>query len=429
MNGRWVKCPLHRGSHGNNDWMFLVVPGSLPQVAPQLWNSNFSVAVAFATFPASMEHFQGANSPSEPISLGEIETTAETAPFFEACVQGVDVLVNAMTGPRHQGRQRRRRLNEVRKDFTSMLAQCAPGKGKVWEAIGLSVQSFLENSQQTQPQELPQWDRAQQYFTAASQTWAKGVEPGFQNPSLTTAAGLDILRSMLRRRMWQMVEVGEVAAVHSGYLTKHKTHLKLFVPLGQINSKNYEVQTWSQRMAWVARRHTWEEALRREEPLWDCGEVFLVDSTNLDLTRLSLLPNHTAMPFETEDASLRVVVAISSSVHEFMFAYNCLRHALLNLQEIQYTRYNILSSVVPYLLNFLPVQFSISNWLDKAHPLKFFRGPCFTPGRSHHRCASFGSCFFLISQLSSPLHQRRGAALLAGFGFATISQLQLPYGR
>ena len=147
-----------------------------------------------------------------------------------------------------------------------------------------------------------------------------------------------------------MVQVGEVAAVHSGYLTKHKTHLKLFVPLGQIYSKNYEVQTWSQRLAWVAPRRSWEEALERKEPLWGCGEVFLVDSTNLDLTRLSLLPKHTAMPFETEDSSLRVVVAISSSVHEFVFAYNCLQHALRNLQEIQYTHYGTFNSHLMHLI-------------------------------------------------------------------------------
>ena len=337
MDGRWVKCPLSKANHGNNDWTFLVIPGSLPQGQPQLWNNSFSVAVAFASFPACMEQFQNANNPSEPISLGEIETTAETAPFFEACVEGVDALVGAMTGPRQQGRQRRKRLNEVRKDFAPMLAQCTPGRGKVWEAIGLSVQGFLQNNQQTDPQELPHWERAQQYFTAASQTWAKGVEPGFQNTSLSTVASLDILRSMLRRRMWSRL----VKWLQCGYLTKHKTHLKLFVPLGQIYSKNYEVQTWSQRLAWVAPRRSWEEALERKEPLWGCGEVFLVDSTNLDLTRLSLLPKRTAMPFETEDSSLRLVVAISSSVHEFVFAYNCLQHALRNLQEIQYTLWDV----------------------------------------------------------------------------------------
>ena len=38
--------------------------------------------------------------------------------------------------------------------------------------------------------------------------WFKGVEPGFQNPNISTAASLDILRSMLRHKMAEMVPVG-----------------------------------------------------------------------------------------------------------------------------------------------------------------------------------------------------------------------------
>ena len=91
MDGRWVKCPFSKASHGNNDWTFPVIPGSLPQMQePQLWNNSFSVAVALASFPACMEQFQSANSPSEPISLGEIDTTAETAPLFQAGIDGID---------------------------------------------------------------------------------------------------------------------------------------------------------------------------------------------------------------------------------------------------------------------------------------------------------------------------------------------------
>lgn len=348
-DGRWVKCPLSKASHGENDWTFLVVPGSLGQVTPQLWNSSFSAAVALSSFPACMVPFEGASSPLEPISLGQLEATPETASFFQACVQGIDLVLGAMAGPRSQSRSRRRRLTELRKDFTTMLARCNPG-AMVWEAVGLSVQDFLQTQAQPGAPEELQWERAQQYFTAPRQTWPKGLEPGFQNPNISTAASLDILRSMLRHRMAEMVSVGEVAAVHSGFLTKHKTHLKLFVPLGQIESKGYDVQTWSQRLAWVALRDRWEEALERGAPLWGIGEVFLVDSTNLDLTRLSLLPKHTAMPFETEDASLRVVVAISSSVHEFVFAYGCLHNALRNLQET-HVRYD------GFLLNCLFVFF------------------------------------------------------------------------
>jgi len=57
-DGQWVKCPLSKASQGENDWTFLVVPGSLGQVAPQLWNSSFSAAVALPSFPACMVQFQ-----------------------------------------------------------------------------------------------------------------------------------------------------------------------------------------------------------------------------------------------------------------------------------------------------------------------------------------------------------------------------------
>lgn len=47
---------------------------------------------------------------------------------------------------------------------------------------------------------------------------------------------------------------------------------------------------------------------------------------------MSLLPKQTALPVEG-DESLRVVCAVSSSVHEFLFSYNCLRNARYTLEE------------------------------------------------------------------------------------------------
>lgn len=64
---------------------------------------------------------------------------------------------------------------------------------------------------------------------------------------------------MLRHRMAEMVSVGEVAAVHSAP--------QALLGLGANSEQG---------------RDRWEEALERGVPLWGIGEVFLVDSTNLD---------------------------------------------------------------------------------------------------------------------------------------------------
>ena len=123
--------------------------------------------------------------------------------------------------------------------------------------------------------------------------------------------------------MGQSVQSGEVAAVHTEFLNKSTDSdcLKLYIPFGQVAEKDHQTQTWSQHLVWVAVRTRFEEAIQHHQPLWESGEVFLVRGTSLDLTRLSLRPKHTNLPFEADASALRVVVTISSSVHEYIFGY------------------------------------------------------------------------------------------------------------
>lgn len=64
----------------------------------------------------------------------------------------------------------------------------------------------------------------------------------------------------------------------------------------------------------------------------DCFDTFRIAGTSFDLTRMSLLPKQTALPVEG-DESLRVVCAVTASIHEFVFSYNCLRNARETLEE------------------------------------------------------------------------------------------------
>lgn len=89
--------------------------------------------------------------------------------------------------------------------------------------------------------------------------------------------------------MQNEVRMSAVTAVHTGYLTRCNSSLKLYIPQGQIDQAGYETQTLKHHVVFLATMGGLCSASTPKE----AGEFFLVQSSSMALTRHSLLPKRT----------------------------------------------------------------------------------------------------------------------------------------
>lgn len=215
---RWVKCLANVG--GRSDFSFLCVQGPCDLDQLLLWNDGYSVVVPLAKVPESLESIVEATDPTNAVSLNTVCQAGgqDVIALLQSCVSCVDLLVEAKEGPRTQGRQRRRRMNEVRGELRSFQQRCS-GNSAIWHTVAMSLPEFLAQSEQVVQED---WEHANSFLTAKDQFFAREVAPGLHDPAINSAIILDLLRHVLRRCMIGCVQKSPFQAIHSGYLTKQK---------------------------------------------------------------------------------------------------------------------------------------------------------------------------------------------------------------
>lgn len=200
---RWIQC-LSNSVAGRSDFQFLCVQGQCDLVQPLLWNDNKSVVAPLAQLPGVLDSMVEARDPTNAVSLNTVCQAGgqEILDLVQSCVTCVDLLVEAKEGPRAQGRQRRRRLNEVRGELRSLQQRCS-GNSAIWQTVAMSLPEFLAQSEQVMQEE---WEHANSFLTARDQFFAREVAPGLHDPAINSAVIHHLLRHVLRRCMIQCVQ-------------------------------------------------------------------------------------------------------------------------------------------------------------------------------------------------------------------------------
>ena len=301
----------------------LLVQGHIEGAQPQLFNNSLSVALPLREFPTSCP---GTAAAQDAMQMSDVDSLE----VVEAAIQGLDLLLEQLEGPRREGRTRRRRYYQVRKDCEILRDRLKSQSAisMVWNSTTITFTQFLQES----PVDAVNWEKAEVYFTQWGQTWVKNLETAFNNRGLPSTVALDLLRSFLRKYMQAKVRVQAVQGVHTASLTRGKTALKLYIPQGQIDQCNYEVQTFKNHIVWLIKEARLLDA-DNQTRIEELGEFFLVSSSSLSLTRQSLLPKVTEFFNDTEAEEVPVIAVAADGIHEHVFSYNCFREAAHGCQE------------------------------------------------------------------------------------------------
>lgn len=172
---RWIRCALSNSATRNNEFHFLTVDGRCDLTDATLWNNDHSVVAPLQRVPAVLHGMADACDPTNATTLRAVCQSAgqETLEVVECCLRCIDILLDAMPGPRTEHRQRRRRLTQLRSDLRSVKQACA-SQSSMWNALSLSLQEFLSQSEMVSHED---WEQAAIFFTSSQQFFRKRSGP------------------------------------------------------------------------------------------------------------------------------------------------------------------------------------------------------------------------------------------------------------
>ena len=186
----------------------------------------------------------------------------------QAAIEGLDFVLGQMTGPRSDGRRRRRWLTQVRKDCVALKNRWEDrsAMSMVWSSVHTTFAQFLADS----PVGGMCWENGEQYFTTWGQTWVKHIDSAFSAADLPSTVALDLLRSFF-------AEVDANSSANPGCegdphcsANAGQSALKLYIPQGQIDQSAYDLQTFKNHIVWV----TTESRLGNDNRAGEAGDFF-----------------------------------------------------------------------------------------------------------------------------------------------------------